>query len=193
MMVAAVRDLRQLVNTPGPTSHIVNITSVDACAIEQDGPELEQVRLLCAKHSMEVVVGFLERVGPKLYNVAAIIGLSGVTGIHRKPHLPFLGADRFVDEAEGVDVSVFETAVGKVGVAICYEVRFPEVSRTLALAGADFIALPTNWPVRSVLLADCSQAHADCQAGSRQARLPRRVRAAARLPQRSLPNSSRPC
>ncbi|MCQ4633613.1 carbon-nitrogen hydrolase family protein [Shinella sp. CPCC 100929] len=135
---------------------------------------------------MEVVVGFLERVGPKLDNVAAIIGPRGVTGIHRKRHLPFLGADRFV-------VSIFETAVGKVGVAICYEIRFPEVSRTLALAGADFIALPTNWPVQSVLLADCRQAHADCQAGSRQARLPRRVRAAARLPQRSLPNSSRPC
>ncbi|MCQ4633612.1 hypothetical protein GB927_026475 [Shinella sp. CPCC 100929] len=47
---AAVRDLRRLVNTPGPTRHIVNITSVDACAIEQDGPELEQVRLLCAEH-----------------------------------------------------------------------------------------------------------------------------------------------
>ncbi|WP_439619000.1 carbon-nitrogen hydrolase family protein [Shinella sp.] len=125
-----------------------------ACAIEKDGPELGQVRLFCAEHSMEVVVGFLERVGPKLYNVAAVIGPKSVTGIHRKRHLPFLGADRFVDEPEGVDVSVFETAVGKVGVAICYEIRFPEVSRTLALAGADFIALPTNWPIQSVLLAD---------------------------------------
>lgn len=125
-----------------------------ACAIERDGPELEQVRCLCEQHAMEVVVGFLERVGPKLYNSAAVIGPGGVTGIHRKRHLPFLGADRFVDEPEGIDVSVFETAVGKVGVAICYEIRFPEVSRTLALAEADFIALPTNWPVQSVLLAD---------------------------------------
>ncbi len=125
-----------------------------ASAIEKGGPELEQIRLLCVGHSMEVVVGFLERVGPKLYNVAAVIGPNGVTGIHRKRHLPFLGADRFVDEPEGIDVSVFDTAVGKVGVAICYEIRFPEVSRTLALAEADFIALPTNWPVQSVLLAD---------------------------------------
>lgn len=125
-----------------------------ASAIEQDGPELERVRELCVEHSMEVVVGFLERFGPKLYNVAAVIGSSGVTGIHRKRHLPFLGADRFVDEPDGIDVSVFDTAVGKVGVAICYEIRFPEVSRTLALAKADFIALPTNWPVQSVLLAD---------------------------------------
>ncbi|MQB12425.1 carbon-nitrogen hydrolase family protein [Agrobacterium sp. ICMP 6402] len=125
-----------------------------ASAIERAGPELEQVRLLCKEHAMEVVVGFLERVGSKLHNSAAVVGPHGVTGIHRKRHMPFLGADRFVDEPEGVDVSVFETAVGKVGVAICYEIRFPEVSRTLALSGADFIALPTNWPVQSVLLAD---------------------------------------
>lgn len=125
-----------------------------ASAVEENGPELEQILLLCREHRMDVVVGFLERDGSKLYNSAAVIGPTGLTGIHRKRHLPFLGADRFVDEPDGVDVSVFETAVGKVGVAICYEIRFPEVSRTLALAGADFIALPTNWPVQSVLLAD---------------------------------------
>lgn len=125
-----------------------------ASAIEQDGPEIEEMRLLCAEYGMEIVVGFMERVGPKLYNVAAVMGPKGVIGIHRKRHLPFLGGDRFVDEPDGTDVSVFETAVGKVGVAICYEIRFPEISRTLALAGADFIALPTNWPVQSVLLAD---------------------------------------
>lgn len=126
----------------------------DASAIESDGAELERVRRLCEAHAMEVIVGFLERVGPKLYNSAAVVGPKGIIGIHRKRHLPFLGADRFVDEPDGVDVSVFDTAVGKVGVAICYEIRFPEVSRTLALAQADFIALPTNWPVQSVLLAD---------------------------------------
>lgn len=125
-----------------------------ACAIDAGGEELEQVRDLCKQHEIEVVVGFLERSGSKLYNSAAVVGPKGVTGIHRKRHLPYLGVDRFVDEPEGTSISIYDTAVGRVGIAICYEIRFPEVSRTLALEGADFIALPTNWPVQSVLLAD---------------------------------------
>jgi predicted amidohydrolase len=82
-----------------------------------------------------------------------VIGPSGTIGIHRKRHLPFLGADRFVDEPDTLEPSLFDTRAGRLGVAICYEIRFPEVMRTLALGGADFIALPTNWPVQSVLLA----------------------------------------
>jgi predicted amidohydrolase len=125
-----------------------------AGAIAADGAELRAVRDLCRRHDMNIVVGFLESAGDKLYNAAAVVGPEGVIGIHRKRHMPCLGVDRFVDEPEGVEPSVFDTAVGKVGVAICYEIRFPEVSRTLALSGADFIVLPTAWPVQSVLLAD---------------------------------------
>src|SRR5262249_49069990 len=40
---------------------------------------------------------------------------------------------------------VLETVAGRIGVAICYDVFFPEVPRGLALAGADIIAVPTNW------------------------------------------------
>lgn len=125
-----------------------------ASAVPADGPELAQVRELSACFDIDVVVGFLERAGDMLYNSAAVVGPAGTIGIYRKRHLPYLGADRFVDQPEGVEPPVFETRVGRVGVAICYEIRFPEVSRTLALAGADFIALPTNWPVQSVMLAD---------------------------------------
>ena len=42
---------------------------------------------------------------------------------------------------------VVETAVGRIGVAICYDLEFPEVTRHLALAGAELIAVPTNWPL----------------------------------------------
>jgi 5-aminopentanamidase len=125
-----------------------------ASAISIDSDEIREIVALCAKYDIEVIVGFLEASGDKLYNSAAVIGAGGVTGIHRKRHLPFLGADRFVDEPPGTDLSLFETRVGKVGVAICYEIRFPEIMRSLALAGADFIALPTNWPVQSVILAE---------------------------------------
>jgi predicted amidohydrolase len=61
-----------------------------------------------------------------------------------KTHLPELGFDKFV--VRGTSLPVFDTAIGKIGVLICYDVRFPEAARVLALDGADIIALPTNWP-----------------------------------------------
>lgn len=123
-------------------------------AIGTDSAEMREMAKLCAEHRIEIIVGFLEASGDELYNSAAVIGADGVIGIHRKRHLPFLGADRFVDEPPGTELSLFDTTVGKVGVAICYEIRFPEIMRSLALAGADFIALPTNWPVQSAILAE---------------------------------------
>ena len=38
------------------------------------------------------------------------------------------------------------TAHGRIGVLICYDAEFPEMIRTVALAGADLLAVPTNWP-----------------------------------------------
>ena len=43
--------------------------------------------------------------------------------------------------------SVVETAVGRIGVGVCYDLNFPELARGLALAGADLLALPANFPL----------------------------------------------
>lgn len=131
-----------------------NRAEAEHAAIDIDGPEVASVVSRCALFDLEIVVGFLERSGSRLYNSAMIVGPEGVIGVHRKRHLPHLGVDRFVDEPEEAVPCVFETRIGRVGVAICYEIRFPEVIRTLALRDADFIALPTNWPTQSSLLAD---------------------------------------
>lgn len=125
-----------------------------AVAIDVAGAAIGTVQSLCLRYGIEVIVGFLEKNGDKLYNTAALVGPQGLMGLHRKRHMPFLGADRFVDEPDGAEVPVFETSVGKVGIAICYEIRFPEVFRTLTLEGAEIIALPTNWPMQSSLLAE---------------------------------------
>ena len=39
-----------------------------------------------------------------------------------------------------------ETSIGRIGLAICYDIRFPEPTRLLALQGADIVAFPSNWP-----------------------------------------------
>jgi len=74
-----------------------------------------------------------------------LVGPDGLVGTYRKTHLPFLGVDRFA--VPGDELPVFETPLGRIGIEICYDLRFPEVTRALALAGADIVAHPTNFPV----------------------------------------------
>ena len=78
-----------------------------------------------------------------------LVGPDGLIGSYRKTHLPFLGVDRFV--IPGDELQVFDTALGRIGLIICYDLRFPEVTRTLALQGADLVALPTNFPMAAKL------------------------------------------
>jgi predicted amidohydrolase len=127
--------------------------AVEAAAVDIDGDEMSAIRTSCKDLAIHAVVGFLERDRDRVFNTAVLFGPSGVIGSYRKRHLPFNGADRFTDASDEVDIAVFGTSFGRVGIAICYEIRFPEVIRTLALAGADIVALPTAWPTPSELLA----------------------------------------
>jgi predicted amidohydrolase len=92
-----------------------------------------------------VVCGLLQRDGDLLRNAAVLVGPQGLIGTYWKTHLPFLGVDRFV--TPGDELTVYDTPLGRIGVEICYDLRFPEVTRTLALKGADIVAHPTNFPV----------------------------------------------
>ncbi|WP_338206308.1 carbon-nitrogen hydrolase family protein, partial [Parageobacillus thermoglucosidasius] len=76
-----------------------------------------------------IVVGFYERHEASVYNTAALIGPQGIIGLHRKRHLPFMIGDRFTDRPSEWTPPVFDTEIGRIGLAICYEIRFPEVVR----------------------------------------------------------------
>lgn len=91
-----------------------------------------------------IVSGLLEREGDRLYNTAVIVGPRGVIGRHRKAHIAPVGADAFV--AHGEDLAIHEVLGIKFGLQICYEVRFPEISRVLALKGVQVIVVVANWP-----------------------------------------------
>ncbi|MFD0311165.1 nitrilase-related carbon-nitrogen hydrolase [Streptomyces sp. NPDC127119] len=92
-----------------------------------------------------VVLGFCQDGGDTLYNSAAVVDASGVRAVYRKTHLWdretlfFTPGDR--------TPPVVDTAHGRIGVLICYDLEFAEMPRRLALAGADLIAVPTNWPL----------------------------------------------
>jgi predicted amidohydrolase len=101
---------------------------------------------LAAQHAITVICGSLEATGDAVRNVAHVMAPDGRRFKYCKTHLPFLGVDRFATPGEDPP-AVYEIDGLRIGVLICYDLRFPEAARVCALDGADIIALPTNWPV----------------------------------------------
>ncbi len=116
-------------------------------AEEIPGPTTEALAAECRGLGIHAVCGLLERDGDRLRNAAVLVGPDGLIGTYRKTHLPFLGVDRFT--VPGEELPVFETPLGRIGLEICYDLRFPEATRALALQGADIIAHPTAFPVEA--------------------------------------------
>ncbi|GAA3388249.1 nitrilase-related carbon-nitrogen hydrolase [Cryptosporangium minutisporangium] len=93
-----------------------------------------------------VVGGFCEAgEDSAVYNSAAVVDRSGVLAVYRKTHL--WDAERTVFSPGTAAPPVLDTRAGRIGVLICYDMEFPEMTRGLALAGADLLAVPTNWPL----------------------------------------------
>lgn len=108
------------------------------------GPSTEAIQKACKRNLVYVVVGLIERSGSKTYNAAVTIGPEGVVGKYRKTHLPFQGADRYVDPGD-TPYEPINLRVGRIGVLICYDIFFPETVRALTLKGAELIVVPANW------------------------------------------------
>ncbi len=120
----------------------------DARAVAQplDGPAIAALAQSCREADVHCVAGTLRLGGDgSVYNTAVLIGPGGVIGAYDKAHLPLCGVDKFSAHGD-TGFRVFETPLGCIGMLICYDLRFPEAARALALRGADIIALPTNWP-----------------------------------------------
>src|SRR3954447_153230 len=93
-----------------------------------------------------VVGGFCEQGDDGLlHNSAAVVDGSGVLGVYRKTHL--WDREKLFFQAGAQPPRVFDTPAGRIGVLVCYDLEFPELTRLLALAGAELIAVPTNWPL----------------------------------------------
>jgi predicted amidohydrolase len=109
------------------------------------GPATEALAADCRRLGVWTVFGLLERQGDQLYNACALVGPSGFQARYRKAHLPFLGIDRYTTPGD-TPFEVHDLGGLRIGINICYDAGFPEAARCLALAGADLIVLPTNWP-----------------------------------------------
>jgi predicted amidohydrolase len=92
--------------------------------------------------SMVIVGGFAEREGGKLYNSALIALPDGSWRVYRKAHLFY--KEKLVFEPGDSGFFIVEWNGVRLGTMICYDWRFPEAARTLALMGADIILHPSN-------------------------------------------------
>ncbi|MFE3320645.1 nitrilase-related carbon-nitrogen hydrolase [Nocardia sp. NPDC059195] len=111
------------------------------------GPTTERFAALAAELNLVIVAPVYEReMDGLLYNTAAVIDADGsYLGKYRKHHIPQVTGfwEKFYFRPGNLGWPVFDTAVGKVGVYICYDRHFPEGWRALGLAGAEIVFNPS--------------------------------------------------
>jgi predicted amidohydrolase len=108
-----------------------------------DGPAARRVAAIAEETGIALLYGYPERDGDSIYNAAQLIDRDGRRlANHRKTHL-FGDIDRSAFEAGEGPPTLAELDGLRLGILICYDVEFPENVRMLALAGADFVAVPT--------------------------------------------------
>ncbi|MFT4220196.1 MAG: nitrilase-related carbon-nitrogen hydrolase [Microbacterium sp.] len=118
-----------------------------AAALPADGEVLRGWAESLAGTTTTAVIGFCEDGGDVLYNSAAVVAAGAEPVVYRKLHL--WDTEKLLFSAGGQRPPIVRTPAGALGVMICYDLEFPELPRSLALEGAEMIAVPTNWPSRA--------------------------------------------
>ena len=119
-------------------------------AESRDGFLSQGMAALAKKHGIYLVGGSIpENDGGRIYNTSFVYDREGrLIARHRKMHLFDIaveGGQHFRESdtlTAGDEVTVFETDHGRVGLCICYDFRFPELARQMALLGAEVILVP---------------------------------------------------
>ncbi|HEY2956011.1 MAG TPA: nitrilase-related carbon-nitrogen hydrolase [Candidatus Eisenbacteria bacterium] len=111
------------------------------------GPTARALHAAARRGRRHLVAGFPERHRGRFYNSALLVGPAGVKAVYRKLHL-------FEREQEwfspgNLPLAVHRVGPARVGLLICFDWRFPETARSLALRGADVIAHPSNLVFRN--------------------------------------------
>jgi Predicted amidohydrolase len=97
---------------------------------------------LCRKNKCHLITGFTEKSRDKYFNSALLIGPKGVGHIYRKLHL-FNNETRWFDAGD-IPLQINRIGEARIGMMVCFDWVFPEVTRVLALKGADIICHPSN-------------------------------------------------
>jgi beta-ureidopropionase len=118
------------------------------------GPTTELFSGLARKHRVVVVLNFYERDGDRTFDSSPVIDADGrLLGVTRMVHIidaPCFREQEFYHPGDQ-GAPVYDTRVGRLGVAICYDRHFPEYTRALGIKGADIVVVPQagsvgEWP-----------------------------------------------
>ncbi len=107
------------------------------------GPSVGVVEQIARKTGAHIIFGMpevSEKTKATIFNTAVLVGPRGFIGKYRKMHLPTHSV--FEEKRHfrpGYKAAAFETAIGKIGLCICYDLFFPEVTRLTRLQGAQLI------------------------------------------------------
>jgi predicted amidohydrolase len=115
------------------------------------GLTTSRLTAIAKKNNTTIIAGLAEIKDDQVYNAAVITGPNGYIGKYRKLHL--FDTEKNCFQQGNLPFQLFDIAGAKVGVMICFDWRFPETARNLALMGADLIAHPSN-----LVLTHCPQA-----------------------------------
>jgi N-carbamoylputrescine amidase len=129
-------------------------TDVRTFAEPVPGPITERFQALARELGVVIVLNLFERDGDRTYDCSPVIDADGaLLGLTRMVHIteyPCFHERQYYAPSD-LGAPVFDTAIGRVGVAICYDRHFPEYMRALALGGADLVVVPQagvidEWP-----------------------------------------------
>jgi predicted amidohydrolase len=132
------------------------LTAKEAASVAETipGPSTERLIQACGEFGIFITVGIIEKGNDDLhYNACALLGPDGHAGTYRKTHLPYLGVDRYLTPGETIN-GPFDTPAGRLGILVCYDLRFPETARVLTLAGTQVLLVSTAWPQTATLYSD---------------------------------------
>jgi N-carbamoylputrescine amidase len=109
------------------------------------GPTTEQFSKLAKEYGVVVVLNLFERDGDRTYDASPVIDADGkLLGVTRMVHImegPGFHEKGYYAPGDNVNF-VYETKIGRVGIAICYDRHFPEYMRCLGLKGAEIVVIP---------------------------------------------------
>ncbi|RZB34774.1 MAG: hypothetical protein SRB1_00542 [Desulfobacteraceae bacterium Eth-SRB1] len=114
---------------------------------EKTGAIIDRLSQAAFRYNMIIAGSLPESSGNNIYNTMYVIDRNGdIAGTYRKIHLFSLtGEDKYF--SAGNKAVVCETSIGPVGLMICYDLRFPELCRSLALSQAILVIVSAQWPI----------------------------------------------
>jgi omega-amidase len=148
LIIEAARRGSQLVVLPELWSSGYALDNAKELASTLNSGTFNQLAALATQYKISIVGSILEKRGIEVANSAAFFAPNGrMMGVYRKIHLfRLMDEDKWLQPG-GAPLSI-DLPWGNTGIAICYDLRFPELFRHYAVEGAKMVIIPAEWPIQ---------------------------------------------